>query len=1111
MNNFKNIKMETKKTKSPKKGAKFPPVSSKTLHALVVAVDNYPNPAHRLRGCINDATAFATFLLNYAQANGLAYKEKKLFDKDATRQKVIDGFNHFNKAQKGDICVLYFSGHGSQMAAPPEFWDEQDFKSETIVCYDSRTPGGRDLVDKELGTLIWLATKNFDDLHFLAVMDCCHSGSNTRDLDIRARMTEPSSVIPKDVSGYFGKEHWHNYQPPAARHVHLSAAKSNELAKELNINGTQRGAFTYNLIQTLENDGTSLSYEELTARVGQRVRNLVKEQTPQCDANKVTTDVGLTFLGSNLKKGEFLVSYDKREGWIANVGGVQGIPPSGGTLKLETTQEVRIKQVMTNYSVLEGMDSFPTEKQYKAVFSKVDERTFNIPKMRVAVSEDSDKTGTDIIVSALKKTPSSIIELTKNEKDCDYVIRAWDNTYRLTKMGDTVPQFRRVPGYNLSSAETFIQNIETVARWKAKLLLDNPLSSIKEDEFEIFIGNESGKELPKPYLFQQPDETKEIIGRFSITNRSYRPYWVSALYMGSDFGITNEFLPKREIKPGETAWIEFENDRNIPLMVQKEYLSWGVNEITEYFKFFISTDPINTSIHNQAPLELDMRDGATRAIQRSAPPIPINDWRTVLVPFKVVCPLKVQPVKGGSKTALSRSVVDVETPKNFSAEVTFSTSEQATRNLGAVPILRGGENMYSVPLSEGMGDSPNLDVMELVNAKGKISYQDPLKITLKGDRQEGTILPFGFDAQTGIYIPVGISDDNGNVLIHQLPAADKTESTRSLLGTLGSSIKIYFKKLIQPLTGDYPYPMLRQVVFQGNGDDFTYESNISHIKKAVANAKSIVLFVHGLIGTTSDHPKAIRRAVGIPSGTSIESAYDIILTFDYESLNTRIDKTSSDLEQALKNIGITEGVGKRFEIVAHSMGGLVTRYYVEKLGGKKCVSKVMLFGTPNNGSELSDLKGMVTNLLTVAVNGAIFLKPYILPLTFLGRSLNKLLVTVEQLNPKSDFIKELNSLPDTGIHYYIVAGCTDLIKKEQEPQIHSFYQRIVTALKNSGAHQAADWWFKEPNDLAVTVASAHQVGKQKNVHIEDVPCDHFGFFSPQSQAIEVFVQVVSAP
>ncbi len=629
----------------------------KTLHALIVAIDNYPIPSHCLNGCRNDASAFAEYLADYSKANGITYREKRLFDSEATRQAIMDNFSHYKAAKDDDVCVLYYSGHGSQMAAAPEFWDEEDGKSETLVCYDSRMPNGRDMIDKELATLIWLATKDRDG-HFLAVMDCCHSGSNTRDpKNVKERKTrEDSPFKPRDTSAFFGKEYWKKSQPPSSRHVHLAAAKSDETAKELIIDGKQRGAFTSNLIKALKETGAMVSYQELMSRVSQRVINLVEKQTPQCAAYKVTSDLGLTFMGASTKKGEFLVSFDKSEGWIINVGAVQGLPASGATFLLEKGREIRTTSVLTNYSKVDGMNLDAKDKQFKATLKNVDEITLNLPRLKVSFSKDSEKEGVTALNAAFSKSPTSLVQLVDNPNDTDYLIRAIDATYRLTKREDVTadfPIFRRVEGYNVMSANAFLQNMQTVATWQAKLLLDNPLTKIQDSEFELIVLDGNDKSFPTTkkignnktqtlthYELCQPAEDKEVIVQFAIKNTGNRPYWVSGVFFSSDFGITNEILPKKQIAPGQTAWIEFENDKHIPMMVQSAYLSWGIREIQEYLKFFISTDPIDTSIHNQDALELDVKESSKRAMQRATSSIPANDWRTILVPLKVICPEK---------------------------------------------------------------------------------------------------------------------------------------------------------------------------------------------------------------------------------------------------------------------------------------------------------------------------------------------------------------------------------------------------------------------------------------------------------------------------------------
>jgi hypothetical protein len=627
----------------------------KTLHALIIAIDNYPIPAHRLKGCRNDASAFAEYMVEYSKANGLTYREKRLFDADATRQAIMDNFSHYKAAKDDDVCVLYYSGHGSQMAAAPEFWDEEDGKSETLVCYDSRMPNGRDMIDKELATLIWLATKDRDG-HFLAVMDCCHSGSNTRDpANVTERKTRDNSpFVPKDISQFFGKEHWKKSQPPSSRHVHLAAAKADETAKELNIDGKQRGAFTSNLIKALKETGAMVSYQELMSRVSQRVMNLVEKQSPQCAAYKVPADIGLTFMGASIKKGEFLVSYDKVEGWIINIGQVQGLPTSGATFLLDKGREIRTTAVLTNFSKVDGLNMDSKDSQFKASLKNVAEINIDLPRLKIAFSKEGEKEGVTILKSEMKKNPPPSIQFVDNPNEADFLIRAKDTSYRLTKREDVTadfPVFRRVEGYNIMSANSFLQNMQTVATWQAKMMLDNPLTKIQDGEFELLVLDSNDKPFPTTqklannktitlthYELRQPAADKEVIAQFAIKNTGKRAYWVSGVYFGSDFGITNEFLPKKQIAPGQTAWVEFENDKHIPLMVQAAYLSWGIREIQEYFKFFISTDPIDTSIHNQDALELDEKESGKRAIQRAAPAIPSNDWRTILVPLKVICP-----------------------------------------------------------------------------------------------------------------------------------------------------------------------------------------------------------------------------------------------------------------------------------------------------------------------------------------------------------------------------------------------------------------------------------------------------------------------------------------
>ena len=50
---------------------------------------------------------------------------------------------------------------------------------------------------------------------------------------------------------------------------------------------------------------------------------------------------------------------------------------------------------------------------------------------------------------------------------------------------------------------------------------------------------------------------------------------------------------------------------------------------------------------------------------------------------------------------------------------------------------------------------------------------------------------------------------------------------------------------------------------------------------------------------------------------------------------------------------------EKFDLVAFSMGGLVSRYYIQKLGGYKRVRRFVTISTPNHGSVLAWLRGEV--------------------------------------------------------------------------------------------------------------------------------------------------------
>ncbi len=165
------------------------PTMAGHVYALLVGIDAYSGVVPPLSGCVNDVTAFGDVLRGRVAAEELSMVT--VTDEDATRETVTREFAaHLGQAGADDVALFYYSGHGAYQEAPQELWDfEPDHQNETLVLVDSREPGGWDLADKELAVLIAQVAAN--GCHLLVVLDCCHSGDATRDVD-GGRATGPA-------------------------------------------------------------------------------------------------------------------------------------------------------------------------------------------------------------------------------------------------------------------------------------------------------------------------------------------------------------------------------------------------------------------------------------------------------------------------------------------------------------------------------------------------------------------------------------------------------------------------------------------------------------------------------------------------------------------------------------------------------------------------------------------------------------------------------------------------------------------------------------------------------------------------------------------------------
>ena len=106
-------------------------------------------------------------------------------------------------------------------------------------------------------------------------------------------------------------------------------------------------------------------------------------------------------------------------------------------------------------------------------------------------------------------------------------------------------------------------------------------------------------------------------------------------------------------------------------------------------------------------------------------------------------------------------------------------------------------------------------------------------------------------------------------------------------------------------------------------------------------ARIPVLLVHGLVDN--------RSVFSVMNRGLRRRGFTHVCSWNYSPLLTDIARGADDLGRHIE--GICEQTGHdRVHVVGHSLGGLISRYYVQKRGGDRRVESLVTLGTPHHGS-----------------------------------------------------------------------------------------------------------------------------------------------------------------
>ncbi len=288
--------------------------------ALLVGINDYPDPKDKLDGCLNDVFLMSSVL---QEMDFRPQDIRVVLDERATTKGILERLDWLlDRTRPEDERFFFYSGHGAQIHSygVDEMVDGID---ECLVPHDFDWTPERAITDDRFfeyySQLPYQA-------RFIAIFDCCHSGGIHRDGGPRVRgISPPDDIRHRSLKWNSQFQMWDErslptanrglqqsyagrtkakrrlgravtlrrlgnraYDKERARRKHLGpylpilyqACGEDQLASEYVHGVTAHGAFTYCLVQTLRQK-KRISYQALRDETARRLKKLRYDQVPE--------------------------------------------------------------------------------------------------------------------------------------------------------------------------------------------------------------------------------------------------------------------------------------------------------------------------------------------------------------------------------------------------------------------------------------------------------------------------------------------------------------------------------------------------------------------------------------------------------------------------------------------------------------------------------------------------------------------------------------------------------------------------------------------------------------------------------------------------------------
>lgn len=577
-----------------------------TKRALLIGINQYKSGAlQELAGCINDVELMADILVGKFEFE--PENIQILRNSDATRAAILAAIRShlIEPSAAGDIALMHFSGHGSRMI--DNSGDELDGFDETLVPYDSRTPGIFDISDDEInGLMKRLSAKT---PHVVFIFDSCHSGSASRAAEVgnRVRQVAPDTRPPPPPAAFATgsrgvREDDDDFRLPGAGYVLISGCRADELSNEAEFGGRQHGALTHFLDRALRAAaGTRVTYRDIMERVRAEVSAVFRSQHPQVEGTGIDSVV---FGVERVTPRPYVLVEPAAPGFVeVQAGDIFGLqvdatlevyPP--GTKDFDAahaTGRVRITQVEA-LSSRGAVERGTVEPRSRAVLEAV-----RPPDFHAGVFFEGERLSPTLAAVASALGDHESVEIVDSRAAAHIRIRETASSIHLE--GRDLERLATLANGTPSTVSGTVEAIAHWARWFAILALDNPSPAFAVDL--SISSHQSLDEIPPPDIVAaSPTDPAELSPEtvphgswvaITATNTSAQDLYLVVLDLTSQGGV-------QPLYPAAGITDPLPSGRSLVLKIPA-WVPAGRDHVVDWVKVIAASAPIPVEVFKLRP------------------------------------------------------------------------------------------------------------------------------------------------------------------------------------------------------------------------------------------------------------------------------------------------------------------------------------------------------------------------------------------------------------------------------------------------------------------------------------------------------------------------------